>query len=102
MALHNLGFEIRHMVQTVCFLMCKSILQHDLSVLIIDIGEGECKSVQVIKKLFLCFDIITKCLVEIQVIVCNICKYSTCKIQACYTLLDNGVRTYLHKTVITS
>src|SRR5690606_36415177 len=91
MAFYYLAFKIGDMLQPICLFVSKGILQHDLPILVILIGQSKSKPVQFVKKLLLRFNIIVKCLMKIKMVVRDIGEYATCKTQSGNTLLYDSV-----------
>ena len=89
LALHHTDLEIGIAAfQTVSVRMCRRILQHDASVRIICVGQGESCRGQIVEKGLFRRDIGGKCLVVVKMVVGDVAENATRKMQCRNTLLN--------------
>src|SRR5690606_5781667 len=82
MVLHDPGLKIGYIFQPVRFFIGPGILQHDHAVFIVSIVQSKCCGVKTIEKGFFSFQISIKGLVEVKMIMTEVCKYPSCKCEA--------------------
>ena len=101
MALHDDAFEVSIVFQGITQLASPRVLQHERTVLIVQIGQGESTLWQHVEELFLGIAVVGHGLVVIQVVMRQVGEDATSKMQPSNAILSHTVGTHLHKGVLT-
>ena len=78
------------------------VLHHDHSVAVVHIRHGKSPLGQTVEKCLLGVAVVLECLMVIQMVTRKVRKNTSCKLQACNTMLGYCMRTDFHESVFAS
>ena len=99
MALHDNTLKVGVMLQGIAQLAGTRVLQHERTVLVVQVGQGEGTLRQQVKKSLFRVAVVGHGLVVIQVVVGQIGEDATGEMQPCNTVLRHTVRAHLHEGI---